>query len=426
VNAKPLADARRALAEGRFGAAQALAAAHTAAAPEDGEAWLLCGLAGLLDGAPLEATARALERARVLLERDPRPLAALGEIALRRDDPAGAEPLLAEAVRRAPRWAEPAAKLGDARLALARAAEAAPAYLRAAHGEPPHPAARARLLACAQQLAAAGGAPTPPVPLLPPVLPTISIVLDGDTAAGVDRDAITRALAPAACETIAVTGAATRADTWNQGITRAGGEIVLLWRSGAVPADALLAPLLDELMVSDLVGVLGTTWLAGPTLDWSGADYLHGWSLERRADTTLAASACSLEWPSCRGVHALDGPLLAFRRELAPRLHFDASVLDGEHLIEIDLSYRAYREGLRLAVRSDLPVVCDAARVDAAAMARSASRFMDKFGWKAPFARRGAAVPTAAVADAAQARALFAWLASWCLERERFAWEHLT
>ncbi|MCC6474706.1 MAG: hypothetical protein IT514_13280, partial [Burkholderiales bacterium] len=56
-------------------------------------------------------------------------------------------------------------------------------------------------------------------------------------------------------------------------------------------------------------------------------------------------------------IQALDGVFIAARREVAEKLGFDATVFDGWHLYDIDFSFRAWLQGVRVAAAGDLMLV---------------------------------------------------------------------
>jgi len=76
-----------------------------------------------------------------------------------------------------------------------------------------------------------------------------------------------------------------------------------------------------------------------------------------------------------KGLQALDGLLLATRRETALRLGFDEATFDGWHLYDLDFSLRAAQAGLDCATCNDILVVhgSQAATTNIGSSTRSAS-----------------------------------------------------
>jgi hypothetical protein len=87
----------------------------------------------------------------------------------------------------------------------------------------------------------------------------------------------------------------------------------------------------------------------------------------------------SLESGLLHGMQALDGLLFAVRRDLAARVGFDAANFDGFHFYDLDFTYRAWRQGLRLAVSTELVVFHASAGEFGAEWTRYAQRFLAKF-----------------------------------------------
>jgi len=168
---------------------------------------------------------------------------------------------------------------------------------------------------------------------------------------------------------------------YTRGLARATGEAVVLCHDDI----DLVAPdaadrLAQHLAAHDLVGVAGTSLVTGPAVFWSGHPHIHGWMAHRLpgdADYELAFS--SLAAPVAPGLQAIDGVLMACRRELALEIGFDAATFDGFHLYDLDFSYRAFLAGRRVAVACDLGLVhASKGRFDQA-WERYAARFRAKY-----------------------------------------------
>lgn len=122
-------------------------------------------------------------------------------------------------------------------------------------------------------------------------------------------------------------------------------------------AERPLSCLTGALGQCDVVGVAGSRRVHGPAVNWDGHPHIHGWVAYPCADGAgWDATLYSLESGLLHGMQALDGLLIAVRRDTARRIGFDAETFDGFHFYDLDFTYRAWRQGLRLAVSTDLVV----------------------------------------------------------------------
>ena len=159
-------------------------------------------------------------------------------------------------------------------------------------------------------------------------------------------------------EIIVIRDARSLAEAYNRGIAASVGDIIVLSHDDVdILADDFAARLQNHLGEYDIVGVIGSTKMAGPAWAWSGHPNLRGW-------ITHHAYATS-EWfvdvvnPQCvaDNVMVLDGVFLAANRAVFEVVQFDAEIFDGFHLYDIDWSYRAAMAGFRLGVAGDLLLV---------------------------------------------------------------------
>lgn len=182
-------------------------------------------------------------------------------------------------------------------------------------------------------------------------------------------------------EVIRVNDASSLCEGYARGLARAGGDAVVFCHDDidlVAPdaADRLAAHLAGH----DLVGVAGTTRVTGPAVFWSGHPHIHGWMTHRLpGEADYEVSFSSLATPVVAGMQAIDGVLMACRRDVALDVGFDATTFDGFHLYDLDFSYRAHLAGRSLAVACDLGIVhASKGRFDGA-WERSARRFRDKY-----------------------------------------------
>jgi hypothetical protein len=223
---------------------------------------------------------------------------------------------------------------------------------------------------------------------------------------------LAHAFATAAWELLLVDDARSLCEGFNRGLARSRGDIVLFCHDDIEVAGVDLAQRLHAaLAVDDVVGVAGTTRMAGANWAWSGAPFAHGWVAHVRDGRTLAG-AYALDGPRVGAIESLDGVFIATRREFALQIGFDAETYDGFQLYDADFCWRARRAGLRLAVRTDLPLVhASGGRFDHE-WVRYARRFLARAGiTEVPMAPLPGAVTAIDGSDCLPG--LHAWLAYW-------------
>lgn len=219
-------------------------------------------------------------------------------------------------------------------------------------------ALRTCLAICRDTLtAAAAGTPTwgRPPPLAP--VRSVSVVIcsiNDARFAAVSADYAV-ALAGGPFEIIRIADALSLAEGYNRGFAQSTGEIVVFSHDDVrILAPTFRVELTSALEHYDIVGVAGTTRLAGP-------QWFSGPPTERRqficypagtfgtAEASCAFEGCGDErWSG--GIQALDGVFLAARRAVLNVVTFDERRYDGFHFYDLDFSYRAHLAGFRLSV----------------------------------------------------------------------------
>jgi len=214
---------------------------------------------------------------------------------------------------------------------------------------------------------------------------TISFVICSIDAAKFASVSATIALRFAAVEheVIRIDDARSLCEGYARGFARArGAAIVFCHDDIELLAPDAAARLATHLARFDLVGVAGTTRVTGPAVFWSGHPHIHGWVTHRlpgETDYEPSFSSFAGAASAVGGIEAIDGVLMACRRDAVREVGFDADTFDGFHLYDLDFSYRAHRAGLRLGVACDLGVVhASKGRFDEA-WARYADRFRAKY-----------------------------------------------
>ena len=146
------------------------------------------------------------------------------------------------------------------------------------------------------------------------------------------------------------------AQAYNRAIAQATGEaIVFMHDDVEVLSPDLFATLSRALAQADVVGVAGTTRLAGPTIGWGGQEATVG-ALVHGSSATNAWDYSLLNWTAglAAGMQALDGCFLAVRSAAARQLRFDEATFDAFHFYDLDFCLRAQRAGMRVAVSPEI------------------------------------------------------------------------
>lgn len=168
------------------------------------------------------------------------------------------------------------------------------------------------------------------------------------------------ALAGAAHEVVRVADARSLAEGYRRGIASARGEILALSHDDVeVLSPDLPGRLRQHLADYNLIGVAGTTRLAGPGWLSAGPPYIFGQVAHPMPPRLGKPPEYSVDVygapaPVVPGVCGLDGLFLAMRRAVAEAVPFDAATFDGFHLYDLDFTFAAHRAGFRLAVCNDI------------------------------------------------------------------------
>jgi hypothetical protein len=195
------------------------------------------------------------------------------------------------------------------------------------------------------------------------------------------RASFTTALAGRDHEFIVIRDARSLAEAYTRALDACRHEIVVFSHDDV----ELLSPrpfdfLVDALRRHDIVGLAGSRQVCGPAVMWAGHPHVHGWiAYPAHAAAGWDASLFSLECGLLSGMQALDGVLFATRREVARGVGFDAKTFEGFHFYDLDFTYRAHLQGLRLAITTDVVAVHASSGNFGDAWRRDAGRFTAKF-----------------------------------------------
>jgi hypothetical protein len=257
-------------------------------------------------------------------------------------------------------------------------------------------------------------APPPDTPELEGPTPSVSVVICSIDPAKFARVTanLGALLAGLDHEIVGIHDARSLCEGYRRGLARCRGELVVLCHDDIeILSPDFATRLRRHLAAHDIVGVVGTSRLAGAAWLQSGWPHQHGVIAhavpgERPYRVELYGASA----PVVPGIQALDGVFIAGRRAVIEAIGFDAATFDGFHLYDMDMTFRAYRAGFRLAVAWDLCLVHQSAGRMDEGWRRHAQRFLDKHRDHLPETAAAGPNPLRGVwlATPAEVRAFFA------------------
>lgn len=178
-------------------------------------------------------------------------------------------------------------------------------------------------------------------------------------------------------EIIRISDAKGLAEGYLRGLQQSVGDIVIFSHDDAAPLRPIGAKLRRHLRVVDIVGGAGSNRLDGPAWFTAGPPHVAGQVLNQmfqpipNADGTPQVPdaegklKCQIVYNLTvygvprrlvRNTQVMDGFWMAARRDvLKPgKAWFDQETCDGFHMYDVDFSFGAYRNGLRLGIATDL------------------------------------------------------------------------
>jgi hypothetical protein len=189
-------------------------------------------------------------------------------------------------------------------------------------------------------------------------------------------------------EIIQIYDARSLCEAYNRGFARTSGDVLIFSHDDIeVASDDFASRLLRHLSSSDVVGVAGTSQLAGPTWIAAGWPRLHGCIVHPNHSAPGLVLDCYGP-SSCDPIQAVDGALIAVNRRVFERIRFDEATFDGFHFYDLDFSHRAFLEGFSIAVAWDILVRHDSVGRSDASWQKYAQLFLAKHGSRMPPATR--------------------------------------
>ena len=274
--------------------------------------------------------------------------------------------------------------LGCCRLAQEAHAPALQSFARCLELQPQYPLSaetRARHALCRARIDLAAGRTAAVEPLAPQSVQPVSVLICSRNARLLARAEAMyhRLLGDVPHEIIVIRDARSLAEGYNRALVQARHDIVVLAHDDVeILSPDFAARLLRGLSRHDLVGVAGTRKLAGGAWPFAGHPHLAGQVGVRGGDGGYAVTLYGVTEAETGGLQALDGLLLATRRDSALRLAFDAAAFDGWQLYDLDFSLRAAQAGLDCASCNDILVVHDFQAGYDEPWRKYAQRFADK------------------------------------------------
>jgi GT2 family glycosyltransferase len=167
---------------------------------------------------------------------------------------------------------------------------------------------------------------------------------------------------------------------YNRGLAQSKGDPVIFSHDDIeIWTPEFLPRLRRHLERFDIIGVAGTSRLIGPGWASSGRPFTAG-QITHPCAGEFQVTFFGAHHRAMGGIQAMDGLFLAFRRDVIQRVGWDASTFSGFHCYDIDCTYRAYRQGFRLAVAIDLPMFHQSGGRYDTVWQREAERFMARHG----------------------------------------------
>ncbi len=166
-----------------------------------------------------------------------------------------------------------------------------------------------------------------------------------------------RLLADIPHEIIGIHDARSLAEGYNRGLARAANELLVFAHDDVeIVSPDFAARLLRGLRRHDVVGIAGTDKIKGGAWHFAGHPHLHG-QIAMPDANGLVVTIYGVTSVSCGKLRALDGLLLATRRDTAIRIGFDAQTFDGWHMYDLDFTLRGTQAGLDCATCNDILAV---------------------------------------------------------------------
>jgi tetratricopeptide (TPR) repeat protein len=190
-------------------------------------------------------------------------------------------------------------------------------------------------------------------------------------------------------EIIQIVDAKSLCEGYNRGFAQSSGDILVLSHDDIEIVSPNLADTLTrQLSTSDVIGIAGTSLLAGTGWFANGWPHIHGLVVHRLRRQPRFRFECFAPVTQNTRVQAIDGVFMAATRRVCQAIAFDQTTFDGFHFYDLDFSYRAYRAGFKLGIARDILIIHDSMGAQDAAWAHYSQKFVRKFQNVIDFGRR--------------------------------------
>jgi hypothetical protein len=168
---------------------------------------------------------------------------------------------------------------------------------------------------------------------------------------------------------------------YNRGVAMAKGDILVFSHDDMeVLSPELPKRIESHLQKFDLIGVAGTSRLIAPAWFLAGYPYIFGQVAHPLPDGGgFSVAVYNAPDKIVGSIQALDGVIMAARREVLTRVKFDEVTFDGWHHYDVDFSFASYQAGFRIGVACDIAVLHNSPGIFQGAWSTYAERFARKW-----------------------------------------------
>jgi hypothetical protein len=163
------------------------------------------------------------------------------------------------------------------------------------------------------------------------------------------------ALAGEDYEIVRISDAQGLAEGYARGAQQARGRTLIFTHDDAAPLRPIGARLRSHLRRVDIVAGAGTDRLDGPAWFTAGPPHVFGQVLNKiPGKQEMMLTVYGVPAVLVPGIVAFDGFWFACKREVLDVVNFDPDTCPGFHMYDVDFSFRAALQGLRVGVACDL------------------------------------------------------------------------
>lgn len=160
-------------------------------------------------------------------------------------------------------------------------------------------------------------------------------------------------------EIIGIHDAKSLCEGYNRGACQSSGSILIFCHDDIeIVSHDFKYKLRSHLEEYDVVGVAGTSRLAGFNWMLSGQPHIHGVVTQIEPGTgDFVILIFGADQPVCKNIQAIDGLFLAMNRQVWEQIRFDEITFDGFHGYDLDFTFSAFLAGFHLVVCNDIAII---------------------------------------------------------------------